>query len=206
MPNRAPMGTTGPIGDVGTGVVHSPAVTANPGEERMREAFNRLQAFVEERYGIPIRITDVPNPFTGDLDGAEIQIDFEEDVESALFILVHLFGHTVQWNTSAAAREIGYRLYQNPTEDQMRRLEEYEREACRYSVQLFHDAGLGGDFDAWLSDYSACDFAYLEHFYRTGEKRPFRSFWKSGAPLLAPKPIPDFRPHRWVARNHGIVV
>ena len=176
-----------------------------PSDERMRQAFNVLEKHVEDKYGIPIVIKDVPNPFTGDLDGAEIHVDYAEDIESALFIIAHLFGHTVQWNTDEKAREIGYRLYPNPTEAQIRALHDYELEACRYSMQLFHEAGLS-DFDPWLSDYSACDFAYLMHFYRTAEKPPFKSFWKEGAPLLTPKPIPDFRPERWVSRQQGIVV
>lgn len=174
-------------------------------EARMRTVFNVLEQHVETKYGIPIRITDVPNPFTGDLDGAEIHVDYAEDIESALFIIAHLFGHTVQWNTSADARDIGYRTFKNPPEELIARLHRYELEACQYSMQLFHLAGVK-DMDQWLSDYSACDFAYLMHFYRTEEKRPFRSFWKEGSPLLTPKPIPDFRPKKWVSRWEGIVV
>lgn len=171
----------------------------------MREVFNLLERYIERRYQIPIRISDVPSPFTGDLDGAEIRVDYDEDIESALFIVVHLFGHTVQWNTSEAAREIGYRLYPNPSEEMIRRLHDYEHEACEYSLQLFHDARIY-DFDGWLSDYAACDFAYLIHLYRTGERKPFKAFWREGAPLLTPKPIPQFQPTRWVARASGIVV
>jgi hypothetical protein len=176
-----------------------------PSDERLRAAFNQVERYIEQRYEVPIRISDVPNPFTGDLDGAEIQVDYDEDIESALFIIVHLFGHTVQWNTSAAARELGYKLHPNPSEEMIERLHEYEHEACRYSLQLFHEAGIT-DLDGWLSDYSACDFAYLIDFYRTGQKRPFKSFWQEGAPLLEPKPIPRFSPTRWVARASGIVV
>lgn len=176
-----------------------------PPDQTLRAAFNVLEQHVETKYGIPIRIRDVPNPFTGDLDGAEIHVDYDEDIESALFIIAHLFGHTVQWNTDEKAREIGYRLYPNPSEELMQRLRDYEYEACRYSMQLFHEAGVS-DLDQWLSDYSACDFAYLEHFYRTGQKPPFKTFWKSGAPKLAPKPIPAFTPTKWVSRWEGIVV
>jgi hypothetical protein len=176
-----------------------------PPEDQLRAAFNVLEKHVETKYGVPIRIRDVPNPFTGDLDGAEIHVDYDEDIESALFIIAHLFGHTVQWNTDEAAREIGYRLYPNPSEDMMRRLRDYEHEACRYSMALFHEAGVR-ELDQWLSDYSACDFAYLEHFYRTGEKPPFKTFWKNGAQLLTPKAIPPFHPTKWVSRWEGIVV
>src|SRR4030095_5392695 len=103
-------------------------MTNKPTDERMRQAFNVLERHVEEKYGIPIRIRDVPNPFTGDLDGAEIHVDYAEDIESALFITAHLFGHTVQWNTDEQAREIGYRLYPNPTDEQIRALHSYEVE------------------------------------------------------------------------------
>src|SRR3954470_24288208 len=108
-----------------------------PPEERLRAAFNILEKHVETKYGIPIRIRDVPNPFTGDLDGAEIHVDYAEDIESALFIIAHLFGHTVQWNTDERSREIGYKLFKNPTEDELKRLREYEEEACCYSLRLF---------------------------------------------------------------------
>lgn len=174
-------------------------------EARLREAFNTIEPHVERKYGIPIRISDVPQPFTGDLNGAEIHVDYAEDIESALFIIAHLFGHTVQWNTDEAAREIGYKLYPNPSDEMMRKLHAYEYEACRYSMQLFHEAGVT-DLDQWLSDYSACDFRYLAHFYRTGEKPPFKSFWREGSPLLQPRPIPPFVPTKWVSRWEGIVV
>jgi len=178
---------------------------SKPSDARMREAFNTLEPYIENKYGIPVRIRDVPNPFTGDLDGAEIHVDFEEEIEAALFIIAHLFGHTVQWNTDEKAREIGYQLYPNPSDEMIARLREYEMEACRYSMQLFHEAGVT-DMDQWLSDYAACDVAYVFHFYTTGEKRPFKSFWKDGAPIVKPKPIPDFHPHKWVTRWSGIVV
>src|SRR4051812_3046808 len=125
---------------------------SRPSDERMREVFNHLERYIERVYDVPIRISDVPNPFTGDLDGAEIQVDYDEDIESALFIVVHLFGHTVQWNTSEASREIGHKLYPNASEEMMQKLHHYELEACQYSMQLFHEAGVH-DLDAWLSDY-----------------------------------------------------
>jgi hypothetical protein len=176
-----------------------------PSEERMRQVFNVLERYIEDTYEIPVRIRDVPNPFTGDLDGAEIHVDYDEEIESALFIIAHLFGHTVQWNTSEAARELGYRLYPNPSDEMKQKLVEYETEACRYSMELFHRAGIH-DLDQWLSDYSSCDFRFLMDVYTTGVKKPFKSFWHTPSPLLAPKPIPPFHPTKWVSRWEGIVV
>lgn len=176
-----------------------------PTDQRFQEVFNTVEPHIERRYGIPVVISDVKNPFTGDLDGQEIRIDHDLTLEEATFILIHLFGHTVQWNLSEYAREIGYKILQNPTEEKLQELERYEREACRYSLQLFHDAGVT-DLDQWLADFSACDFAYLRHFYSTGQKQPFFSFWKDGQPRFQPLPIPEFHPQRWVSRWEGIVV
>ncbi|MDX2089512.1 MAG: hypothetical protein SFX73_16785 [Kofleriaceae bacterium] len=173
---------------------------------RLRAVFDRVEALIEKRWGIPVSVRDVPNPFTGDLDGQQIHIDFDLEVEDALFILVHLFGHTVQWNVSAEARAIAfYKASDTWTEDKLRQVAEYEAEACRYSLQLLHDAEVF-DLDQWIADFAACDVAYLMHFYKTGEKLPFRTFWKDGAPILPPKPIPEFQPTTWISRFDGTVV
>ncbi len=176
-----------------------------PSESRLREVFNALESHIEHRYGIPVVIKDVPAPFTGDLDGAEIHVDYDEKLDGAVFIIAHLFGHTVQWNTDPSAREIGQQIITHPTEEQITELRVYEQAAVRYSIQLLHDAGIF-DLDQWMSDFGACDLAYLEHFYRHGEKRPFLSFWKDFQPMLPPLPIPEFHPTRWVSRWEGVVL
>ena len=171
--------------------------------ERFHDVFQIVERLIEQRWGIPVRIRDVTDPFTGDLDGAEIHVDYDLEAEDALFIVVHLFGHTVQWNLDAEARAIG--THPGPwDEDALRRVRAYERDACRYSMQLFHEAGIH-DLDQWLSDFAACDYAYLEHFYTTGEKRPFRSFWSDGNSCLTPLAVPAFSPTRWLSRD-GIVI
>ena len=175
-----------------------------PDDERFRDAFNRVERYIEDRYRLPVVITDVPDPFTGDLDGATILVDHDLDAEEALFILVHLFGHTVQWNVSAADREIGLLEIKDPTDEILASLARYEVDAARYSLQLFREAGVRG-LDQWLADFAACDVAYLLHFYRTGEKRAFRSFWIDGAPLLEPLPVPEFQPAKWVARSGTVI-
>jgi hypothetical protein len=174
---------------------------------RLRAAFDRVERLIEERWDIPVRINDVPNPFTGDLDGREIHVDHDLEIEDALFILVHLFGHTVQWNVSERARAIGLAKVTPGgwSDDALREIAEYEREACRYSLQLLHDAGVH-DLDQWVADFAACDTAFLMHYYRTGEKLPFRSFWREGAPLLEPLAIPAFSPTRWLGRYDGTVI
>ncbi len=169
-------------------------------EARFREVFNQIELHIERRYGLPVVITDVADPFTGDLDGATILVDHDLEAEEALFILVHLFGHTVQWNVSPGDRELGLLEVRDPSDDLLAALARYEADAANYSLQLFHDAGVR-DLDQWLANFAACDIAYLLHYYRTGEKRAFRSFWREDAPALTPLPIPTFWPTKWVARS-----
>ncbi len=175
-------------------------------EQQFRQAFNKIEAHIEKRYGIPVVITDVPEPFTGDLDGAQIHVDHANPAEDALFIIAHLFGHTVQWNLSERGRTIGNQTPDpNLSRERMLELYQYELDAARYSLQLFHDAGVR-DFDQWLSDYFHCDWGYLSHFYKTGEKREFRSFWHDDTRLIAPLAIPTFTASAWKTRWAGIVV
>jgi hypothetical protein len=173
--------------------------------ERLKQVFDTIERRIEDRWGIPVVISDVPNPFTGDLDGQQIQLDHDIELEDAVFILVHLFGHTVQWNVSEDARRIAFARPGQWSEAQLAELAAYELEACRYSLQLLHEAGIH-DLDQWISDFAACDSAFLMHFYRTGEKAPFRSFWRDGSPLVPPLAIPEFHPTRWLSRNDGTVV
>ena len=81
-------------------------------DDRFREVFNQLERLIEGRYGLPVVITDVTDPFTGDLDGSQILVDYDLDAENALFILGHLFGHTVQFEPlpMTAAKQLGERL------------------------------------------------------------------------------------------------
>ena len=175
-------------------------------DDRFLSVFNLLERRIEDIYGITVRIGDVPDPFTGDLDGFEIQVDYNEDPEGALFILVHLFGHTAQWNIDERAREIGLAVFDlDPTPEILEELRVYETQACQYSMQLMHEAGVR-DFDQWLSDYAACDFAYLKDFYLNGSKRPFRSYWKANQGLIEPLAIPSFVPKRVMSRWEGVVV
>jgi hypothetical protein len=53
----------------------------------------RLQEHIEKDYGIRVVTRDIPDPLTGDLNGAEIHVDFNLTSEQRLFLLGHLFGH-----------------------------------------------------------------------------------------------------------------
>jgi hypothetical protein len=164
-----------------------------------------VQKYLEVRCGIKVVTRDIPDPLTGDLDGAEIHIDHAVTAEERLFLLAHLFGHTVQWNVVPGAFDIG-QLHPPPVEEGLlARIVAYERDAAGYSLAMLHSAGVT-DADQWLSDYTATDMAYLQHYYRTGEKREFRSFWIANAPLVKPIPVPAFTPASLKMRVDGIVI
>jgi hypothetical protein len=125
--------------------------------------------------------------------GSEIDIDQAATAEQRLFLLGHLFGHTVQWNVDPASFEIG-RSYQPPVkEDVITAIIAGEREAACYGLAMFHRIRIT-DIDQWFCDYTASDQAYLLHFYRTRKKGDFRSFWRTNAPQIEPKPVPTFTP------------
>src|SRR6516225_4153640 len=96
----------------------------------------RVQQRIERFYGVRVVTRDIPDPLTGDLDGLEIHIDQAVTPEQRLFLLAHLFGHTVQWNSNPRAFEIG-RQYRPPVEERLLpEIIEYELEAASYGLAL----------------------------------------------------------------------
>ena len=169
------------------------------------EYCDRVQKHLENFYGIRIVTRDIPDPLTGDLDGSEIDIDYAVTAEQRLFLLAHLFGHTVQWNVDPSKFEIG-RQYRPPVNEELiPAVIAYEEEAACYGLAMLHEIGITS-IDQWFCNYTACDQAYLLHFYRTGAKQDFRSFWTAHAPLIKPRPIPSFTPARRAFRMDGIVI
>jgi len=173
--------------------------------EQFRDAADRVQARIEGAYGIRIVTRDIPDPLTGDLSGSEIHIDHAVTQEQRLFLLVHLFGHTVQWNVDPVAFDLGQPRQVPVDESLLPELMNYEIIAGRYGLALLHEAGLE-DMGQWLADYTACDRAYLAHYYRTALRKEADQFWIDGTPPLAPLLIPPFHPLLRAFRTDGIVI
>ena len=169
------------------------------------EACALVEPYIERHYGIRLCTCEVGGGFVGDLDGAEIRIDPTAGAEQRFFLLGHLFGHTVQWNTDPEAFALGRPQIPPVGAALLPALLAYEREAASYGLALFAEAGMGA-VEPWYSDYSACDLDYLTHYYRTGEKADFRAFWREGRPPLPMKPIPPFQPVRRIFRAAGVVI
>lgn len=165
-----------------------------------KAAYDAVERRIEDRYGIPVSIADVVHPNSGDFDGLRIQVDYDQDLESAFFVLVHLFGHTVQWNLSEEYRRIGTDLSIGKGDAELAAIFEYEQSATRYSLQLMHESGVT-HLDQWVSDWWDADWRYLDHFYRTGVKLDFKGLLAPGtAALLKPLAIPEFKPQQWLSR------
>jgi hypothetical protein len=152
-----------------------------------------------ERYGVRVYVGDVRDPNTGTFDGAEIGIDWANDVETSLFVLAHLFGHTVQWNTVAAYRTIDQRAVPGADPAVIEEARLYEQNASRLGLALLHEAGVTGR-DQWISDWWASDWRYLSSYYATGRLPDWKSCRVTGQPLLSPLAIPAFTPTRYPPR------
>lgn len=176
-----------------------------PSQQRFEEALDLLKSRVEGHHGISVRSLDVAAPFSGDLDGQEIRLDPEFGVELMVFNLLHLFGHTVQWNLLGRVPGIGTKPPGQYSAADLEEVTSYEKDASRYGQELLHETGIR-DLDQWLADLSASDIAYLAHYYRTGNKGSLADFRVTGQPLLVPLPIPDFKPRRLSLRSDGVVI
>jgi hypothetical protein len=164
----------------------------------IKAAFRKVRDRVEE-YGVRVYIGDVKDPNTGTFDGSEIGIDWANDAETSLFVLAHLFGHTVQWNTVESYRTIDARAKPGAPEAVIEEARLYERNASRLGLTLLHEAGVR-DRDQWIADWWASDWKYLSSYYATGKLPDWQSCRSTGHPLLDPLAIPKFVPARYPPR------
>lgn len=164
-----------------------------------RAVFNALAEHIEDAYSLKVNVGPVTGSYTGQFDGREIWVDLEKDPEEAVFILVHLFGHTVQWNVDEKLRVLGL-ANSGVKEEDLPRIYQYERQASQLGLALLEEIG---EFSLarWLTDRFGADWKFLAHFYRTGEKVRFEIEAGADEPLLAAIPIPKFIPQRWPPRG-----
>jgi hypothetical protein len=141
------------------------------------------------KYGFVIEYRDLEPPRTGIFDGLRIVIDPDVGFEMQCFVLLHLFGHSVQW----VAPSIEHRLaeLQNTADKRrfMRVLHDYEYEAAGYGLTLLHEAGIKS-LDQWYCDFVATDWRYVERYYETDQIPPWEECVVHDQPLLEPVPIP----------------
>ena len=148
------------------------------------------------KYGFVLEYRDLEPPRTGIFDGHHIVIDPDVVFEMQCFVLLHLFGHSVQW----VAPEIEHQLdaLQNTADKArfMQVLHDYEFEAARFGLQLLHEVGIR-DLDGWYSDFVATDWRYVERYYLEGSIPPWETCVVRDAPLIEAAKIPTLL-HRQV--------
>ena len=141
------------------------------------------------KYGFALELADLEPPRTGIFDGLRMVIDPDVDFEMQCFVLLHLFGHSVQW--VAPSLEAGLDALKH-TEDKarfMQVLHDYEFQAGRFGLQLLHEAGVV-DLDPWYSDFVATDWRYVERFYETDQIPPWEECLCAADEQIRPLPIP----------------
>ena len=141
------------------------------------------------KYGFVVEYRDLEPPRTGIFDGLRITIDPDIDFEMQCFILLHLFGHSVQWVSPELNPQLDDLQHTDDRERFMRVLHEYEFEAARFGRQLLEEAGLT-NLNQWYADFVETDWRYVQRYYQTGQIPPWHECIASDCPAVEPKPIP----------------
>jgi hypothetical protein len=148
------------------------------------------------KYGFAIEYRELEPPRTGIFDGLRIVLDPNVDFEMQCFVLLHLFGHSVEWVAPSIEHKLAALRQTTERAAFMRVLHDYESEAAQYGMQLMHEVGVD-DLDQWFSDFAATDWKYVERFYKTDAIPPWHECIVNDQPLVASLPIPPLR-HRQV--------
>jgi hypothetical protein len=145
-------------------------------------------------YGLGINYAKLERPKLGIFDGLKLVIDPAVGFEMQCFLVLHLFGHSVQWIAPSYRPEIvAAPEPQDDLESYLQVLETYERNAARFGLQLLHESGMT-ELDQWFFDFAASDWKYVEAFYRTGRIPMWESCRVKDASAIEPLHIPPLKP------------
>jgi hypothetical protein len=142
------------------------------------------------KHGFTIEYRDLEPPRTGIFDGLRIVLDPDVDFEMQCFILLHLFGHSVQWVAPSIEHKLNALQFTTDRQQFMRVLHDYEYEAARFGMTLMHEADVR-DLDQWYSDFVATDWRYVERYYETDQIPPWNECVVHEQPLIVPLEIPQ---------------
>src|SRR3954464_4345486 len=105
-----------------------------PTESLIRLWTRATSAIVKRGFAIEYR--DLEPPRTGIFDGLRIVIDPDVGFEMQCFVLLHLFGHSVQWVAPSLEAQL-HALQHTPDRRQfMHVLHDYEFQAAQFGLQL----------------------------------------------------------------------
>lgn len=175
--------------------VHGTRVVGRLPTDDMVDLWCRVTSGVV-KHGFVLEYRDLEPPRTGIFNGLRIVIDPDVGFEMQCFLLLHLFGHSVQWVAPSLEPELHDLQHTEDRARFMTVLLAYELEAARFGMQLLREAGVNG-LDQWYSDFVATDWRYVERFYQTGSLPDWHECVVDGGPLIEPAPIPQLK-HREV--------
>lgn len=138
---------------------------------------------------------DLEPPKTGIFDGLRIVIDPDVAFEMQCFLLLHLFGHSVQWIAPSLEHKLADLQHTEDRDHFMQVLHAYELEAAGFGMQLMHHVGVM-TLDQWFSDFVETDWRYVERYYQTERLPDWKSCIVSGCAPVTPVPIPELRHHQ----------
>lgn len=162
--------------------------------ERLVELWPRAASRVV-KHGFSIELADLEPPRTGIFDGLKITIDPDVGFEMQCFVLLHLFGHSVQWVAPALEHQLDALRHTTDKAAFMKVLQAYEYEAARYGRHLLDETGLPG-LVAWYSDFVETDWRYVERYYQTDAIPPWEECLAEAEKPVEPLPIPELRRRR----------
>src|SRR5262245_54168819 len=116
------------------------------------------------KHAFVIEYRDLESPKTGIFDGLRIVIDPDVAFEMQCFLLLHLFGHSVQWVAPSLAHTLVDLQQTQNRERFMQVLHDYEFEAAGFGMELIHRAGVS-TLDKWYSDFFQTDWQYVAGYY-----------------------------------------
>ncbi len=148
------------------------------------------------KHGFVIEYRDLEPPRTGIFDGLRIVLDPDVGFEMQCFILLHLFGHSVQWTAPSWEHKLDELQFVQDRPRFMQVLAEYEAGAAHFALQLMHEAGVR-DLDQWFSDFAETDRRYVERYYQTDQIPPWEECVANGCQRVIPWEIPPLE-HRQV--------
>lgn len=148
------------------------------------------------KYGFAIEYRDLEPPRTGTFDGLRIHIDPDVGFEMQCFILLHLFGHSVQWVSPALEGSLDDLQNTDDMDVFLKALRRYEFEAAQLGMQLMHQCGVA-TMDQWYSDFVETDWQYVRRFYTEGQIPEWEECVTHDCELIEPAEIPELK-HRQV--------
>src|SRR4051794_21411086 len=151
------------------------------------------------KHGFAVEYQDLEPPRTGIFDGLKISIDPDVTFEMQCFLLLHLFGHSVQWVAATPSDKLADLQHAEDREVFMRVLHDYEFEAAGYGLTLLHATGATG-FDQWYADFVHTDWRYVEEYYKTNQLPDWSRCVVSGGASIVEKPIPALQHHQVAVR------